>query len=190
MEKTTKKAGRPPVKTTPTIVDEVKEVVEQKIEMPKQQTKSIPKAPNMDELIRVISLRPNPLTYASRTQIGYELQWDEYGSEQWIEYRELINMKNSQSAFFKKNWIICDMEVLQALRVDMHYKNMIDVDNLEELFEKTVEEIKHIISISSDGVKQLIFDKALNMYKNDELDSIKIKTMLKEDFKFDIDLVL
>lgn len=189
-------AGRPAKKTeAPQVAKQevvVEAKVETKIEQPKviPQVKSVPTAPKMDELIRVVSLRPNPMIYVSKAQVGYELQWDEYGSEQWIEYRELINMKNSQIAFFKKNWIICDMEVLQALRVDMHYKNMIDIDNLEDLFTKNVDEIRQIISVSSDGVKQLIFDKALNMYKNDELDSIKIKNMLKDDFNFDVDLVL
>lgn len=189
-------AGRPTKKTeTPQVVKQ-EVIVEAKVEPIIEQQKVIPqikKAPmkrDMDEMIQVISLRPNPLIYVSKNQLGYQIEWDEYGSENWLEYRELINMKNSQSAFFKKNWIICDMEVMQDLKVDQYYKNMIDLENIEEVFSNGVDGLKQILSVSTDGIKQLIFDKALEMYKEKRLDSVSIKDMLKNDFNFEIDLVL
>jgi hypothetical protein len=144
---------------------------------------------DMDELIRVVSLKTNSLIYLSKTQVGYQIEWDEYGSEQWVEYRELITMKNSQTAFFKKNWIICDMDVLQALKVDQYYKDMIDLEDIESIFANPLDKLEQIISVSSAGIKQLIFDKALQMYKEDRLDSIKVIGMLKDKFNYDLELV-
>lgn len=194
-----KKAGRPPKAQSTKAEDakvEVKEEVVEKVArpIPQQFQPSQKKAPSpkrdMDELIQVISIRPNPLIYVSKNQVGYEIEWSEYGAENWIEYRELINMKNGQLSFFKKNWILCDHEVLCDLKVDKFYSNMIDLDNIEGLFSKPLVELKSAISASTDGVKQLVFDKALEMYKEERLDSIKVKNMLKEEFQFDIDLVL
>lgn len=194
---TQKKSGRPPkakveevVKSVEVIEEVVEKVARPQVQQFKPSQKTSVVKPDMDELIQVISIRPNPLIYVSKTQVGYELEWNEYGSENWMEYRELLNMKNSQIAFFKKNWIICDHNVLESLKVDKFYSNMIDLDNIETLFSKPLLELKNAIASSTDGVKQLVFDTALEMYKEERLDSIKIKNMLKDDFQFDIDLVL
>lgn len=188
-------AGRPATKKQEAKV-EIKEAVKETkgvIEEIKQEPKKVVKRETpkiaMDELIRVVSLKTNPLIYVSKSQLGYQIEWDEYGSEQWIEYKELINMKNSQRAFFSKNWIICDPEILESLKVDSYYKDMIDLEDIDGLFKKTVGDLEQIISISNKGIRELIFDKALQLYKNGELDSVKIITMLKEKFDYDLELV-
>jgi len=202
MEKTMKKqSGRPPktvanvasVKEVIQAKEPIKEVelektIEKTMEVKQTIKREIPKF-SLDELVRVISLRNNKLTYVSKSQIGYQLEWDEYGSEQWIEYRELMSMKNSQTAFFKKNWILCDYDVLQSLRVDQYYKDMIDLENIDSIFNLTPEEIEQVISVSSVGIKQIILDKALEFYKSERLYDSRIIKMLKDKFDYDLELV-
>jgi len=39
-----------------------------------------------------------------------------YLSEAWMEYKELINMRNTYRAFFERPWIICDWDVFRRFK--------------------------------------------------------------------------
>lgn len=183
------------VKETP-IVKEAPVVEEVKVEQaPTPQAQQVfvvkeeVKKRDLTDLVCVTSLKNNPLIYVSKTQPGYEVTWENYGVEQWMEFRELVAMRGSQSSFFKKNWIICDIEILKELKVDSHYKEMIDLDDIDSLFDKSASEFETIVKASSDGVRQLIFDRAAGKYVENSLDSLAIVKVLKEKFNFDLELL-
>ena len=59
---------------------------------------------DMNEMISVVCITNTPLVYESKNQIGYRVDWDGFLQENWIEYKELINMRSSQRAFFEQPW--------------------------------------------------------------------------------------
>lgn len=141
---------------------------------------------DMDELIRVVCITNTPLVYVSKNQVGYRVDWNGFLEENWMEYRELINMRNSQRSFFEQPWIICDWEVLEDLKVDHYYKNIIDLDDVDKIFEKSPEELEKILKIVPDGIKKLVVDRAFELIKDKKLDSLSvIKTIEKT---LDVDL--
>ena len=61
---------------------------------------------DMNEMVSVICITNTPLIYTSKNQIGYRVDWGGFLEENWMEYRELINMRNSQRAFFEEPWVL------------------------------------------------------------------------------------
>ena len=172
-----KKRGRPSLKKE--VKEEVKELKTSK--KPKIRPKR-----DLDEQIKVTNITNSKLTYKSKNQYGYRIDWFEYGEENWIEYKELINMKNSQRSFFEQPWIICDWDVLEDLKVDKYYKNMIDLDNLDVLFKKAPEELKKILEIIPEGIKKLVIDRAFELRKEKKIDSINIIESIEKTLNVDL----
>ena len=95
---TTKKATTKKTTTKPkTKTNKAKENVD-KVAKSVSATKKARKR-DMDELISVVCITNTPLVYVSKNQVGYRVDWGGFLEENWIEYRELINMRNSQRAF-------------------------------------------------------------------------------------------
>jgi hypothetical protein len=142
---------------------------------------------DMDELIRVVCITNTPLVYVSKNQVGYRVDWGGFLEENWIEYRELINMRNSQRAFFEQPWIICDWEVLEDLKVDQYYKNIIDLENLDKVFHKSPEELEKTLKIVPEGIRKLIMDRAFEMVRNKELDSLSTIKVIEKTLNVDLE---
>lgn len=144
-------------------------IVQEKVIIPKTKQPR-----DLNELIRVTSICNSRLTYISKSQGGYRIDWDRFGEENWIEYKELINMRSSQRVFFEEPWIICDFEVLQDLKVDHYYKNIIDLDDIDSVFTKSVDDLIKTLKIVPNGIKELIVDRAMELIKEKKLDSLNI----------------
>lgn len=143
---------------------------------------------DMNELIKVINISNSPLIYVSKSQVGYRIEWEGYLSENWMEYKELVNMRNSQRSFFKEPWIICEWDVLTSLRVDSNYKNIIDLENLDKIFNQNPKDLEKTLKIVPDGIKKLIVDRAFELRREKKLDSLNtIETIQKI---YDIDLTV
>lgn len=141
---------------------------------------------DMNEMVSVICITNSPLIYESKSQMGYRIDWDGYLSENWIEYKELINMRNSQRAFFEEPWVICEWDVLQDLKVTQYYKNLIDLENLEDVFKKPIDELEKTLKIVPKGIKHLIVDKAYELRKSRELDSISVIEIIENTLNVDL----
>ncbi len=142
---------------------------------------------DMDELISVVCITNTPLVYVSKNQVGYRVDWGGFLEENWIEYRELINMRNSQRAFFEQPWVICDWEVLEDLKVDQYYKNIIDLENLDKAFHKSPEELEKTLKIVPEGIRKLIMDRAFEMVRNKELDSLSTIEVIEKTLNVDLE---
>lgn len=141
---------------------------------------------DMNEMISVVCITNTPLIYESRNQQGYRVDWDGFLQENWIEYKELINMRSSQKAFFQEPWIICDWDVLVDLKVDQYYKNIIDLENLDELFAKSVEELENTLKIVPVGIKKLIIDRAFELRREKKLDSLSVIEAIEKTLNIDL----
>ena len=171
-----KKPGRKPKSET-----KEKKVVE-KI----TKTSNVRPQRDMNELIRVVCITNAPLVYESRSQLGYRVYWDGYLSEAWMEYKELINMRNTYRAFFERPWIICDWDVLEDLRVDQYYKNIIDLENLDDVFKKTPKELEKTLKEIPDGIKALIVDRAFELRREKKLDSLSVIETIEKTLNVDL----
>lgn len=141
---------------------------------------------DMNEMVSVICITNSPLIYESKSQLGYRVDWDGYLSENWMEYKELVNMRSSQRTFFEEPWIICEWDVLEDLKVTQYYKNLIDLEKLDEIFTKPAKEIEEILKIVPKGIKHLIVDKAFEMRRNKELDSISVIEAIEKTLNIDL----
>ena len=144
---------------------------------------------DMNEMISVVCITNSPLIYESKSQQGYRVDWDGFLQENWMEYKELVNMRSSQKAFFEEPWIICDWDVLVDLKVNHYYnKNIIDLENLDELFAKSPEELEHTLKIVSVGIKKLIVDRAFELRREKKLDSISIIETIEKTLNVDLSI--
>lgn len=145
------------------------------------------KSISTDYMIPVKSGVNGILVYVSKKTFGYEVEWNNFGDIEYIEYSELLSMRNTTKAFFENNWIYFEdtddytaQELYEALRVDRYYKNTVLGKNIDSIFDKTPDEIQEIITPLSKGIKETIALTARAKIDAGELDSIKrIETLEK-----------
>lgn len=143
---------------------------------------------DMNEMVSVICITNTPLVYTSKNQVGYRVDWGGFLEENWMEYKELINMRNSQRAFFEEPWVICEWDVLVDLKVDQYYKNIIDLENLDAIFEKSPEELERTLKIVPDGIKKLIVDRAFELRREKKLDSLNTIEVIEDTLNIDLSI--
>ncbi len=173
-------------KTTTTNVENTTEKVDTKATQEatpqKDKTPIIPKDIDPMTLIVVRSGFNGKLVYISpRTKEKYV--WDEFGDEQEIELRELRNAKSSAKKLFMNNWFMFDDDykwVISYLGLGNYYKYAIELNEFDEVFNKSPEEIKDIIEKLSDGQKKSLSYMARRMIANGEIDSRKVIAVLEE----------
>lgn len=120
------------------------------------------------------------LVYISK-KTGEEFKWDEFGDIQEMELSELRNAKNHSKAFFINNWfLIDDEEVIDWLGVSQYYEHALNSHTFDELFEKTPEEIKEVVSKLSEGQKSSLAYRSKQFIDDGEIDSIRTISALEE----------
>lgn len=100
---------------------------------------------------------------------GQEIVWGETGDVAYLEYADLITMRNTAKKFFECNWIIIEDtneytadEILYALNVDRYYNQFVTID---EIFEMSNDEIEKIVPTFSKGYKEMIASKLLDFIR-------------------------
>ena len=190
-----KKRGRPPVnkkeevKTVPKQEVKIEEIVVvekneeiKEVIQPKQKTVKQKRDPN--EMIDVTCIVHGGLNFV--TSNGLEIVWDSYGDVYPLEYKELIYMLNKYKRFFEEPWVIMEQDVLEDLHATHYYKNIIDFENIDNVFTKTPEQIKELLDKSPQGIKRLIADKATSAIKEGTLDSMKIIEILQKELGIEL----
>lgn len=142
--------------------------------------KIIPKEVNMDQYITVRNGFHGTLIYRSR-RTGEEFIWPEFGAEQEMELRELRNAKNTSKMFFTNNWFMFDDEwVVDYLGVRQFYKNALRIEDFDNIYKKTPDEIKKAIADMSEGQKRSVAYRASELIKTGDIDSLKTIAALEE----------
>lgn len=112
---------------------------------------------------------------------GEEFRWDAFGDEQEMELQELKNAKSSAKKFFTSNWFMFDEPwIIDFLGVGQYYKNALNIDNFDEVFDNTPAEIKKIIAGLSEGQKKSVSYRARQLIADGEIDSMKRIEALEE----------
>ncbi|MDD3901785.1 MAG: hypothetical protein PHX22_11235 [Dysgonamonadaceae bacterium] len=185
-----KKAGRPSTKKTA-------EKAETKVEnnqidnKPVNTKRKIP----LDTNISCKSAVRGTLTYLSKRMAGYQVVWNDFGDEEFLDLQELISMRSTDLRFFKDNWIIIDdsegytaQEIMNYIKVDQYYDKNVNIDNFDSLFNETPEKIKETVSKMSSGVKDTIAIRAKQLYNSGTLDSRKRVEALEESLGVELEV--
>ena len=93
-----------------------------------QNTAKIP----LDTVVPVVCNVIGGAIYKSAKTIGYTIDWDAYGSVEYVELSELVSMRNTARRFFEDNWIVLEdtenftaVQLYDFLRVTKYYENAI-----------------------------------------------------------------
>ncbi|MDF2588219.1 MAG: hypothetical protein K0S41_2060 [Anaerocolumna sp.] len=146
-----------------------------KVDLP---VKNVKKKIPLDTMIPCRSGVQGKLVYVSTRINGYRVDWEDYGSIEYIELSELISMRNTGKSFYVNNWVFFEdtdeytaTDVYNFLEVSKYYENAIVGEDLDKIFTMTPEEIIKLVSKLSRGVKDNIAAKARILIDNKEFDS-------------------
>lgn len=174
------------------IVPEVQEEKSEQKVITKTKKKSKVKIP-LDLDVACRSAVRGTLSYLSKRQNGYQVVWNDFGDEQFIEFQELVSMRNTDLRFFKDNWIVIEdsdeytaEEIMDALKVSQYYKVKIDIDNFDSIFNESPDTIKQIVSKMSKGLKETVGMRAKQLYYHGKLDSVSKIKALEESLGIEI----
>lgn len=129
-------------------------------------------------LIPCKSIVYGKLTYVSpRTQLIYN--WSDYGTEEFIEYGELITMRSASPKFLTKPWILIqDDEVVEYFRLQDIYEKLLLLDNINEFLLKPFSEIETLFESAPMGIKQTFTIKIGEMVHAKTINDIRVVNMI------------
>jgi len=169
-------------------VKETKEV--KKEEIREAEKKKELKIPNRDEMILCRSVVIGGLTYVSeRSKATW--RFDDYGSEQYIEYGELLNMKASNPDFLFKPWLVIDdnSAAIKYLGLESLYNSIVPIEDLEGFFRQPLDEISEKLEKLPLGARNILASKARKMIESRELYDIRIIELLEKKLQLDLSVV-
>ena len=139
-----------------------------------------------DDMISVRSTVGGTLLYKSIMPQGGVYIWSSIGETCEIPYSELMIMRNSQRAFFEKNWVVADRDVLEQLDVARYYSDEVDYDDVDAVFKMSPADIERTISIMSTEMKGAVRLRAISMCKSGALDSVQKIRALERALNIDL----
>lgn len=136
-----------------------------------------PKKPELkpEDYVTVRNGFNGKLVYRSRNTNEVFI-WDGLGAEQEMELRELKHARNTARGYFINNWFMFeDPAVPEWLGVSMYYKNALELEDIDALFEMTPTEIEKTIRGLPAGQKETIANRAKELLRTgDKIDSIRV----------------
>ncbi|WJJ55267.1 hypothetical protein QB910_000023 [Dabrowskivirus KKP3916] len=138
------------------------------------------KAVNIDhnELVEVMNGSPSKLIYKNK-QTQATQEWQEYGEVQLMTVQELMNARGQQPRFFRDQWfVVLDADVINYLKLDSFYKNLMKPEELEVFFDQDADQIEESLKKLSNGAKMLVAGRARKLYEDGLLTDVhKIKAV-------------
>ena len=159
---------------------------DKKIENVTNVTKRIQKAIRipLDTIVPVICNTVGGAIYTSKKIMGYQIEWDDIGSVEYMELGELASMRNTDRRFFEDNWIVLEdteeytaMQLYDFLKVSKYYKTVFTPENIDEIFAYPKDKIIKTIPTLSKGLKETIAARARQKLDEDTLDKNIIDTL-------------
>lgn len=131
----------------------------------------------LDTIVPVVCNTIGGATYISKKASGYIVEWEDFGSEEYMELGELVAMRNTDRRFFEDNWIVLEdtdeydaMQLYEFLKVSKYYNNVFTSRNIDELFSYSKDKIAKTISTLSRGMKETIAARAKQKLDENTLD--------------------
>lgn len=138
----------------------------------------------LDTMVTVVCNTIGGATYISKKASGYIVEWEDFGSEEYMELGELVAMRNTDRRFFEDNWITLEdtdeydaMQLYEFLKVAKYYKNVFTSKNIDELFSYSKDKIIKTVSTLSRGMKETIAVRAKQKLDDDTLDRNIVETL-------------
>ena len=138
----------------------------------------------LDTIVPVVCNTVGGATYISKKIMGYQVEWDDLGSVEYMELGELASMRNTDRRFFTDNWIVLEdtveytaMQLYDFLKVSKYYENVFTPENIDEIFTYSKDKITKTIATLSRGLKETIADCAKQKLDEDTLDKNIIDTL-------------
>lgn len=168
-------------------VKKSKEVEEQVVEKKPVKVKKL----SDTSIVTVISNFPGFLYYRDpRTQDEFEFA--EYGDEHEMTIQQLKTMKAQHRRFFEDKWVTFSEDesddIIKHLKIEKYYKDGVEQNDLEDIFEKSVDEIADILDTATANEKSLILTKAREQYEAGELVNTHIIKLIEDKLQVDIDI--
>ena len=191
---TTRKRTAKPVETkkveevkAPELVEAVQPKEVEVKEAPKRQKR---KEIDRNELIACRSTTNGRLIYRSpRTQEKFT--WSDFGSVEYLEMGELLTMKSSHPKFLNDvQLVIDDEEAADYLGLNKIYDEMLQVDDLDSLFDKTNDELAVILPKLPNGLRKAVSTRARTLVEEDRLDSISKIKLIEQELGVDLQLFI
>ena len=142
----------------------------------------IPKEIDVHQFIPVKSGFQGVLVYVSK-RTGEEFIWNHFGDELDMELQELKNAKSTDKRFYESNWFMFDEPyawVLNYLGVNSYYKNALSVDEFDDVFTMTPDQIRKTVAKLSDGQKASLGYRARQLMAEGGIDSYRAISALEE----------
>lgn len=139
-----------------------------------------------EDKIKVMSGSMGTVIY--RSDISRRIwKFTSFGQVESIPYGELVTIRNRFNGYFKNGWlIILDAEVQKEFGLTEMYQNILTPDNLNGVFQKSIDEIEVIVDNLPDGMKNTFVNKAQELYASEKLDSVKVIKLIEEKFGFSL----
>ena len=138
----------------------------------------------LDTIVPVVCNTVGGATYISKKIMGYQVEWDDLGSVEYMELGELASMRNTDRRFFTDNWIVLEdtveytaMQLYDFLKVSKYYENVFTPENIDEIVTYSKDKITKTIATLSRGLKETIAARAKQKLDEDTLDKNIIDTL-------------
>jgi hypothetical protein len=141
-------------------------------------------------MICVKNIAKGKLIYQSKRQMGYILEWEKTGDENYMELVELVNLKNTDKRIVEEPWIKIkesdEVEILKYLGIYKYYEKILDIDTVESVLKLSPDKFEAKFKTLPDSFKEAIAEQAAKMIKSGELDSLRIKNIIEKDMNIDL----
>lgn len=142
-----------------------------------------------NELVETRSCVYGELNYVSYST-GNRITWHTFGDTNWITVSDLMEIRNSQRAFFEKPWIVLVGDnaraVMEYLQIEKYYKTISAIESFDEIFTYSPDDIPGIVAKLSDSTKEAVARRAYALMKSGDLDSKKMITALEDSLGYDL----
>lgn len=136
--------------------------------------------------VPVMNLTNGKLIYISKKS-GAQWSWTSYGDIDTIDFFELQTMRTSSKSFiYDPLLMILDEEVVEYLGLKNLYDDIVNIENLDEIFDMNNNDFKAMIEKLPKTFIVSIVSKAREKDKDGTLDSRWKVKYLNEKFKTDI----
>lgn len=166
-------------------IEVIEEVVEnvKKEEVVKKTKQAIRFDPN--EEVQVVSLNPRgTLIFEDHEHTIFE--WKNFGDDNWISIKGLLHMRNRHRGFFTTPLVRVDEDVAEFLKIDVMYQDLVDLDNIDAIFEMGNTEFKKLIIKIPNGIREIIASFAIEKFADGTLDSMQKIRIIEEICKIEI----
>lgn len=140
----------------------------------------VPKDIDQHMIVTVRNGFQGTLVYVSR-KTGERFVWDAFGDEQDMEIGELRNARNSNKAFFVNNWFMFDEPwIVDYIGMAQYYKFAVSIDDFDDIFENSPEELADVVSSLSAGQKRSVAYRARQKIRDGSIDSNRKIAVLEQ----------